>query len=90
MFTETLGSTMLVELRMRDDEMRAKQLVITTTAPKPQAAAQSYEAEYWTAQEWEEYEAEGAGASDQKGRQAQTKPKLCSEYASKEGCPKGA
>eukprot|EP00971_Amphidinium_carterae_P048786 961535-Amphidinium_carterae.1 len=89
---QTLGSTMLVEMRMREDELRAKQLVIHSSAPKPQAAAQSYEADYWnwTAQEWEEYEAEGAGASDPKGRQAQDKKKICSAYASKDRCPKGA
>eukprot|EP00971_Amphidinium_carterae_P172860 3426492-Amphidinium_carterae.1 len=81
---QTLGSTMLIELRMRDDELRAKaakQLVIHSSTPKPQAAAESYEADCWTPQEW---------ASDHKGRQAQDKKKICSAYASKDGCPKGA
>eukprot|EP00971_Amphidinium_carterae_P045982 904836-Amphidinium_carterae.1 len=79
---------MLVELRMRDEEQRSKQLVIhPPSTTKPQAAAGDYEADQWTAQEWEEYEAEAA--ADQ-GRQMQSKPKLCSAYASKDGCPKGA
>eukprot|EP00971_Amphidinium_carterae_P283940 5637473-Amphidinium_carterae.1 len=42
---QTLGSTMLVELRMRDDGQRNKQLVVHSSPSRPQAAAQSYEAE---------------------------------------------
>eukprot|EP00971_Amphidinium_carterae_P044768 880683-Amphidinium_carterae.1 len=56
---QTLGSTMLVEMRMRDEEQRAKQLVIKPSATRtPQAASGEYEADQWTTQEWEEYEAE--------------------------------
>eukprot|EP00971_Amphidinium_carterae_P100384 1985342-Amphidinium_carterae.1 len=73
---------------MRDEEQRSKQLVIhPSSTTRPHAAAGDYEADQWTAQEWEEYEAEAA--ADQ-GRQMQSKPKLCSAYASKDGCPKGA
>eukprot|EP00971_Amphidinium_carterae_P053896 1061292-Amphidinium_carterae.1 len=85
---QTLGSTMLVEMRMRDEEQRAKQLVINPSATRtPQAASGEYEAEQWTTQEWEEYEAEVAAGQ---GRPTQSTPKLCSAYASKDGCPKGA
>eukprot|EP00971_Amphidinium_carterae_P014168 279454-Amphidinium_carterae.1 len=82
---------MLVELRMKDEEQRSKQLILPTPAGKPHAAAAEYDAESWTwiAQEWEEYEAEAAGAP-KRGQQSQNKPKLCSAYASKDGCPKGA
>eukprot|EP00971_Amphidinium_carterae_P345029 6485746-Amphidinium_carterae.1 len=88
---QTIGSTMLVELRMRNDEQRTKQLMAHSAPSRPHAGAtQAYEAEYWTTQEWEEYEAEGAGASDLKGRKDEERKKICSEYATKEGCPKGA
>eukprot|EP00971_Amphidinium_carterae_P111214 2202760-Amphidinium_carterae.1 len=75
---------MLVELRMRDEEQRAKHLVLPHKAA--QAASGEYEAEQWTwtAEEWAEYEAEAAG----QGKPA-SKAKICSAYASKEGCPKG-
>eukprot|EP00971_Amphidinium_carterae_P065730 1302729-Amphidinium_carterae.1 len=76
---------MLVELRMRDEEQRAKQLVLPTRPA--QAASGEYEADQWTwtAEEWAEYEAEAAGQA----KPAQGKAKICSAYASKEGCPKG-
>eukprot|EP00971_Amphidinium_carterae_P058722 1161253-Amphidinium_carterae.1 len=75
-------------MRMRDEEQRAKQLVINPSATRtPQAASGEYEADQWTAQKWEEYEAEVAAGQR---RPTQSKPKLCSAYASKDGCPKGA
>eukprot|EP00971_Amphidinium_carterae_P285293 5663700-Amphidinium_carterae.1 len=83
---QTLGSTILVEIRMRDEEQRAKQLVLPNSKA-PQAASGEYEADQWTwtAEEWAEYEAEAAG----QGQPAPSKAKICSAYASKEGCPKG-
>eukprot|EP00971_Amphidinium_carterae_P316443 6289984-Amphidinium_carterae.1 len=74
---------------MRDEESRTKSLL---SGLKPGKAAGSgahangadYQ-EYWTTQEWEAYEAEGAGATP--GRD---KPKLCAACATKDGCPKGA
>eukprot|EP00971_Amphidinium_carterae_P084837 1678808-Amphidinium_carterae.1 len=70
---------------MRDEEQRAKQLVLP--ARPAQAAAGEYEADQWTwtAEEWAEYEADAAGQA----KPAQSKAKICSAYASKEGCPKG-
>eukprot|EP00971_Amphidinium_carterae_P047646 938595-Amphidinium_carterae.1 len=73
-------------MRMRDEEQRAKQLVLPNSKP-PQAASGEYEADQWTwtAEEWAEYKAEAAG----QGQPTPSKAKICSAYASKEGCPKG-
>eukprot|EP00971_Amphidinium_carterae_P249781 4957540-Amphidinium_carterae.1 len=75
---------MLVELRMRDEEQRAKQLVLRTGTA--QAASEDYKADQWTwtAEKWAEYKAKAAGQA----KPAQSKAKICSAHASKKECPK--
>eukprot|EP00971_Amphidinium_carterae_P269815 5352714-Amphidinium_carterae.1 len=87
-----MSTRLLVELRMRDEESRTKSLLSglnpgKATGAGAHANGADYQ-EYWTAQEWEACEAEGAGATP--GRASTDKQKLCAAYATKDGCPKGA
>eukprot|EP00971_Amphidinium_carterae_P250783 4978169-Amphidinium_carterae.1 len=89
---QTTGTRLLVELRMRDEESRTKSLLSGLNPGKAtgtRAYANNAEhPEYWSTQEWEGYEAEGAGAAP--ATPPADKQKLCAAYATKDGCPKGS
>eukprot|EP00971_Amphidinium_carterae_P268655 5329666-Amphidinium_carterae.1 len=81
-----MSTRLLVELRMRDEESRTKSLLSglnpgKATGAEAHANGADYQ-EYWTAQEWKAYKAEGAGATP--GRAPTDKQKLCAAYATKD------